>query len=305
MAKRLRSLRPARPPVAAPSESPSKAVRLIGSVIAPTTVLTGLLFFFGRQHATWLFDYFGVPFSTMGLTAQDYLVRGEDGLLIPIAVVMTAVLALVWLHRFLRARLGDAAWQRLLRLVTPVAVVAGLAGLAVAAVGVVHPEAFATSYSVPGAGLSLGVLFLVAASRLLAARAGRPVPATLATAEWLAAFTLVSVGLFWAVADYSASVGVGRAIQIEAALPAPPEAVLYSAKSLNLTAPGVRETQCRNPDTAYRYRYTGLKLILQSGGQYFLLPVQWRKADGTAVVLPRTDALRLEFTPVADPDAPC
>jgi hypothetical protein len=74
---------------------------------------------------------------------------------------------------------------------------------------------------------------------------------------------------------------------------------------LNLTAPGVRETQCRNPDTAYRYRYTGLKLILQSGGQYFLLPVQWRKADGTAVVLPRTDALRLEFTPVADPDAPC
>ncbi|HET6708476.1 MAG TPA: hypothetical protein VFH84_26135, partial [Amycolatopsis sp.] len=134
---------------------------------------------------------------------------------------------------------------------------------------------------------------------------GRPLPAAVATAEWLSAFALVSVGLFWAVADYSASVGVGRALQIEAGLATPPEAVLYSAKSLNLTAPGVRETACRNPDAAYHYRYTGLKLILQSGGQYFLMPVQWRKADGTAVVLPRTDALRLEFTAAADPDAPC
>ncbi len=58
------------------------------------------------------------------------------------------------------------------------------------------------------------------------------------------------------------------------------------------------------PRHRLQFRYTGLKLILQSGGQIFFLPVQWHKADGTAVVLPRTDALRLEFTPVADPDAP-
>ncbi|MGW4057048.1 hypothetical protein ACWEGE_02145 [Amycolatopsis sp. NPDC004747] len=302
MANRLRSLRP--PPAATGKpESPSRALRVLGSVIAPTTVLTGLLFFFGRQHAHWLLDYFGVPLSTMGLTAQDYLVRSADGLFGPVAVVLAAVLTLLWLYRFLRARLAEKAWQRLLRLVTPVAVVAGLAGVVLAAVGVVDPEAFSTSYSVPGAGLSLGVLFLVTASRLLAARAGRPLPAAVATAEWVTAFALVSVGLFWAVADYSASVGIGRAIQIEAALATPPETVLYSEKSLNLTAPGVRETQCGNPDTAYRYRYTGLKLVLQSGGQYFLLPVQWHKADGTALVLPRTDALRLEFTPA--PDAPC
>ncbi|WP_410597536.1 hypothetical protein [Amycolatopsis sp. lyj-23] len=303
MAKRLRSLRP--PRAEAAPESPSKAVRLLGSVIAPTTVLTGLLFFFGRQHANWLLDYFGVPLSTMGLTAQDYLVRSADGLFAPIAVVLAAVLVLLWVYRFLRARLAETAWQRLLRAATPVAVVGGLAGVVVAGVGVVHPEAFATSYAVPGAGLSLGVLFLVAASRMPASRTPRPRPAAFATVELPAAFVLVSVGLFWAVADYSASVGVGRAIEIEGTLAVPPETVLYSAKSLNLTAPGVRETTCRNPDSAYHYRYTGLKLILQSGGQYFLLPVQWHKADGTAVVLPRTDALRLEFTPATDPDAPC
>ncbi|HET6708280.1 MAG TPA: hypothetical protein VFH84_25150, partial [Amycolatopsis sp.] len=162
MAKRLRSLRPPSPPAEPEAESPSRALRLLGAVIAPTTVLTGLLFFFGRQHANWLLDHFGVPLSTMGLTAQDYLVRSADGLFAPTAVVLAAVLPLLWLYRFLRARLGDAAWQRLRRLATPPAVVAGLAGVAVAAVGVVRPEAFAASCSVPGAGLSLGVLFLVA-----------------------------------------------------------------------------------------------------------------------------------------------
>jgi hypothetical protein len=163
MANRLRSLRPPAPPAEAKPESPSKALRVLGSVLAPTTVLTGLLFFFGRQHANWLLDYFGVPLSTTGLTAQDYLVRSADGLFAPIAVVLAAVLTLLWLYRFLRARLGDAAWERLLRLATPVAVGCGLAGFAVAAVGVVRPEAFASSYSVPGAGLSLGVLFLAPA----------------------------------------------------------------------------------------------------------------------------------------------
>lgn len=34
----------------------------------------------------------------------------------------------------------------------------------------------------------------------------------------------------------------------------------------------------------------------KSGGQYFFLPAGWTTADGAALVLPRTDSLRLEFT---------
>lgn len=278
---------------------------MIGSVLAPTTVLTGLLLFFGRQHANWLFDYFGVPPSTMGLTAQDYLVRSADGLFQPLAVVMAATLAILWAYRFLRGRLPDPAWERLLRILIPVTIVLGLAGVSMAFAAVFFSGTFAGSYSVPGSSLALGVLSLVCASRLMASRAIRPMPGAMAVAEWVSAFVLISVGLFWAVADYSASVGIGRALEIEATLPLPPEAVLYSAKSLSLQTPGVRETVCRTPDAAYRYRYTGLKLILQSGGQYFFLPTHWNRGDGSAVVLPRTDSLQLEFTGTADPDAPC
>lgn len=286
-------------------DSPAKGLRLISTVLAPTTVLTGLLFFFGRQHANWLLAYFGVPLSTMGLTVQDYLVRSADGLFTPVAVVMAAMLTMLWLHRFLHARLTEQGWNRLLRILTPVTVLFGLAGLVVAFVGIVAPQTFATSYSVPGASLSLGVTSLLCTSRLTSSRASRPLPGAIAVTEWVVSFVLVSVGLFWAVADYSASVGIGRAMEIEAALTSPPETVLYSPKSLSLHAPGVRETVCRTPDAAYRYRYTGLKFVLQSGGQYLLLPRQWTRTDGIAIVLPRTDSLRLEFTTIADPDAPC
>jgi hypothetical protein len=75
--------------------------------------------------------------------------------------------------------------------------------------------------------------------------------------------------------------------------------VVYSAKSLSLNAPGVRETRCQDPDAAYRFRYDGLKLVLQSGDQYLFLPAGWSPRDGVAILMPRSDSLRLELVPAA------
>ena len=80
-----------------------------------------------------------------------------------------------------------------------------------------------------------------------------------------------------------------------ARLPTYPSVVVYSERSLSMRAPGVRETRCRDPEAAYRYRYEGLTLALQSGDQYLFLPRRWTAADGVALLIPRSDALRLEF----------
>ena len=72
--------------------------------------------------------------------------------------------------------------------------------------------------------------------------------------------------------------------------------MLYSEHNLALQGPGITETACAGVGAAYRYRYDGLKLVLQSGGQYFFRPAGWTTADGAALVLPRTDSLRLEFS---------
>lgn len=149
------------------------------------------------------------------------------------------------------------------------------------------------------------MLLLAYVSRLVRHRAtdhgpvlaSAPAPLTAAAiAEWAAVFILVGVGLFWAVGNYAAAVGVGRGSDMEAALATWPDAVLYSERSLSLTAPGVRETPCANADAAYGFRYDGLKLVMQSGDQYLFLPSGWSRHEGAAVLLPRSDSLRLEFT---------
>ena len=120
-------------------------------------------------------------------------------------------------------------------------------------------------------------------------------------AEWGAIFALFSVGLFWAVNSYAIGVGTSRDQQIERELATTADAVVYSQQSLDLQVPGVREVVCSGPatasDPAYRYRYEGLKLILQSGGQYLFLPATWNPRDGVALVIPRSDALQQSSTP--------
>ena len=74
-----------------------------------------------------------------------------------------------------------------------------------------------------------------------------------------------------------------------------PSAVVYSAKRLQLDSPGVRETALQDPDAAYRFRYSGLKLVLRSNDKYFLLPAGWSGPDGSIIVLPDSEALRVEF----------
>jgi len=107
---------------------------------------------------------------------------------------------------------------------------------------------------------------------------------------------LVSVGLFWAVGDWSARVGAQRAKDVAATLPSWPAAVLYSERSLNLDIAGVTETVCQSDAEQSVFRYDGLVLITQEGGQLLMLPRSWTEQGGTAVVLAKNDSLRLEFS---------
>ena len=68
---------------------------------------------------------------------------------------------------------------------------------------------------------------------------------------------------------------------------------------MSLHAPGVREVRCQDPKAAYRFRYDGLKLVLQSGDRYLFLPERWSRTEGVAFVMPRNDSLRLELVPAS------
>jgi hypothetical protein len=82
-------------------------VRLLGTVVAPTTLLTSLLFYFGWSHAYYFYDYFGVNSTLLGLTTRDHVQKAVDGLFIPMMVVACVGLLALWAHSLLRA-----AWPR-------------------------------------------------------------------------------------------------------------------------------------------------------------------------------------------------
>jgi hypothetical protein len=249
-----------------------------------------------------------VDWTLLGLTNRDYVMRSLDGLFVPLTAVACAGLLVLWGNAVLRARLAVGSRPRVLGVLLPALTVAGLL-LAGAGIASVLTRTVLNRYlAVAPLSLAFGVLALayavhlrrLVAERLHGERAGTALWA--AVAQWAAVFVLVGLSLFWAASDWSAAVGRSRARQFVAELPGYPDAVVYSSRSLSLHAPGVREVRCRDPEAAFRYRYDGLKLMLQSGDQYLFLPAAWSPRNGVAVLMPRSDALRLEFLPPASHD---
>jgi hypothetical protein len=288
-------------------ETLPQALKIVGAVIAPTSLLTALMYYFGRMWATGFFRYLGVHFTVLDLTVQDYLIRSVDGLILPMIIVAGATLVALWVHRLLLETLPARIRRIVLRALMPSSFIAGSVLVTVALTNLQTPVLFARYLELRGLSFSVGVLLLAYAARLLrllsaerrAEQPPRRPPGTVLVTEWVALFVLVSIGLFWAVGDYANLVGMGRAQQLEFELqqPASADVVAYSEKRLNLQAPGIREVPCQYPDAAYRFRYEGLKLVLQSGNQYLFLPAGWTHANGTAILLPRNESLRLEFSP--------
>lgn len=296
-----------------PREPPDRlrsALHVLGSVVAPTSLLTAVLIFFGRQHARHFFDYFGIDLTLLGLTTQDYLLRSIDALFVPLTVGLSVALLMQWLHARWTAAFftGPEATDHLRR----AAVVTGIAGLMLFLLGMVRivfgfPNSFSLAFPIS---LGLGTSLLLYAARLY--RRAHPSPAvrqslgTVALFEATGAFLLIGISLFWAAGNYSAAVGQSRAEEVGQSFRAMlPRAVVYSKDRLPLQSAGLDETGCAEGDPEGSFRYEGLRLMLRSGGHYFFLPDVWSPTDGVAMVIPEGDAVRLQLMPPGAQPPPC
>jgi hypothetical protein len=293
-------------------EALPRVLKVFGGIVAPTSLLTGLLFYFGRSRSAGFYRYFGVNSTVLDLTTNDYLFSGIDGLFVPIAVTGLLALVCLWLNRLLLTRVPGEARRRAVRVLVPVTALAGAVLVTLAFLDLLSEgEVFGVNSPTGGLCLAIGVILLVYAVRLLRLSLPHPNPVrgrrseATGLAEWGAAFLLVSIGLFWAADGYAFGVGTGGAMTLHRALPTVPAAVLYSEKSLSLDVAGVTEARCADPDAAYRFRYTGFRLVRQAGDQYVLLPATWTRETGTAVLIARTASIRLEFRPAGLSSSAC
>jgi hypothetical protein len=142
--------------------------------------------------------------------------------------------------------------------------------------------------------LAGGPLLAIEAARLPRSRL-RGQPARMAA---VAVAGLVALSGFWGMSIYADALGRGRAMALGAAVREELPAVrVYSERSLGLADAVAHVDRLTGPDERYPHRYSGLRLLVQSGGKYFLVPDGWTRESGTLIVLPDTPDIRVEFSP--------
>ena len=74
-------------------------VSFAAGIVAPVTLISALLFYFGYVSARSQYAYFGIDVDTIGLSTQDYVMRSPQPLLVPLLVItLLAVAGVVLLH---------------------------------------------------------------------------------------------------------------------------------------------------------------------------------------------------------------
>lgn len=300
---------------------------VVTTVIAPVTVLSGLLFYFGYVSSRAQYEYFGVDVDTIGLSTQDYVMRSPQPLLVPLLVLSVLAILGLLAHAAIRRRIAatdpeDGGPPRLDRY-RQFARHTVLLGLAVLVSGMVLLLCY--PYFREWALFALVTPVLIASGAALAgygariqARLQPPRPAPgdggqpgraqadnslLALGRYAGGALLVVVlaGVFWATATIAQWSGRGLAHYNATHLDRLPSTILDTRERLFLRSPGIEETALPvAPGQTFRYRYRHLRLLIEGKDRMFLVPDHWSASDSTLIV-PLDGTVRVQFQFQNDP----
>ena len=268
---------------------------VVAGLASQAAVLAAVLFYFGWARAKATYAYFGVDISVVNFSASDYILRSVDAALPLLLVIGLLGLGAMLVHERLRPGLVDnTQWANRL------AQRAVWIGAAVVAAGFV----LALSLTGPGGSdVSGPAILLIGCALTIYGLAVRNKYGTRdgtwdGTRFLMAMAAMALVALLWTVTAYASYIGIQVAEGIHSGLPSAAEVTIYSSANLSLSGPGISMSTIQAPNSKYHFRYSGLRILVSSGGQYFLLPSGWRQGHGSVIVLPATDGgnIRVEFT---------
>jgi hypothetical protein len=262
--------------------------------VAGLTGLAGaLLFYFGWARAASTFSYFGIELDVLDLSFRDYVLRSVGSAYWPAAMALVVLLLGLVVHQVLRQR------QNAVAIGLPLVVLGAIAmALGAAAVGGV--VSFRTAWPVvPVLLLSGSVVAAYGAWWLRRRTVMRPVvagadPSGESVVRAIVTMLIVLLG-FWTVSSYASYRGLQVAQDLATNLRGRPAVVLLSSKDLHITGSGTLGVEGGDGSTHYRYCYTGLRLLIRSGGRYFLAPEEWRRGRDPVIVVPDSNDVRFDF----------
>ena len=272
------------------------------SLVVPiVTIVTALLFWFGYTATDARFAYFGIDSSTLELTNIDYVLRSADGIFVPATVTLLIVLGASAVHALVGAAIQQRRGGTVLRKAATATLVLGLAGTAIGVFWMFEGRPDRVYYLLPPILLGGGVLVFAYSARVLSSLRVEPVDSGTIwqrVGMWAAA-AIVLLMVFWTFSLYARALGTGRAVTYVDRLANRPSAIVYSSRSLDVGEP-VDET-VGDAESYYRYRYSGLRVVIKAGDKYVLLTEGWTRDSGRAILIDDTAEVRLEFEPPREP----
>jgi hypothetical protein len=277
-----------------PSRSIFGTLRAVGTLVAPTTLVVALLYYFGWARTSTQAFVMGLDESLFGFTAQDYILRSITAMFWPLFVAAGAILVGLVVH----GRLVNRTNARFIRRTRICVALTGGILLLLGLIGsTVDQPSRLVSLGAPlavtvGIGLIGYAAYLGPLPVLQGGREGTGTDASGMALAWSLLTLMFLLSAFWTVSHYAAIKGIDFAREVVRQLPRRPSVILYSSSRLYLEEPVV-EVALPGEEGAYRYKYTGLKLLFRADENLFLRPSDLSVKRN--IVIPEEIGIRVEY----------
>lgn len=277
--------------------------QVVGAFVAPTTAITALLYYFGWVRASTTYGYFGVDVErTLGFSAADYVRRSSTIVFTPLAGFTLLSLVILRGTHAVDQYLRQPVNHKHIAHVAHVASAAATLLLVTAAVLLKEPSWVAKTPLIKPLSLAMGATCATYSGHVRNLQADGQANSEAGQHLFAALYKgllggLIVLALFWATAIVALEQGLRAAHALERGLPAAPGVVVYAHDNQYITGLGVKYVSLDPANSAYRFRYTGLRLLARTAdGGYVLLPRGWVHAYGNpAYVIPSNAGIRVDL----------
>ncbi|GAA4930848.1 hypothetical protein ACFPM3_02860 [Streptomyces coeruleoprunus] len=264
------------------------ATSILKFVIAEASFIAALMFYVGLIYTSRYYSNFHLSPSSLGFGFSDYVVESLQILSRPVLIAVVSLLLLMSVPQFVRRlpvtsrvrRRASAVWGAMARQYW-VVVAAGLV------LFLLWPSV--RPYWMAPATVAAGLL-IGQSGAALRGRGQRPadraVPLFAALAFLLLAVTLLAAQL----GDREAKQAAARVVRW-------PGVVVFSTERLSLTGPPALKAEDLGAGAHLRYRYSGLRLLVQRGDRYYVVPVGWDRTRDSVYIFRENETTRIELTP--------
>jgi hypothetical protein len=267
---------------------------LLKTVVAQASFIAALMFYLGAIYTSEYFGYFHLSFYSLDFSFAELVLQSLQLLkyqfLVAAVLILIVVAAGPQLSRLLswssrRAHTRPAAS-------TPLAWLS----MAITAAGLlllifwseIQPYAWTAPLTI-AAGLLLGQ-----------SRNVRGNPPDGLRRRAVVVFAS-GVFLFWALTQATQQFGEEDAKAHAADVVDWTSVVVLSSKPLSLPPPGVQEEKLPRENLLLPYRYTGLRLLLERHGRYYVVPADWKAKTDAVYVIQESNDLWIALRPGTQP----